>query len=107
MTMGVDSVPLLSDWNGEATRGFGVAGERPTPSWEAHRAIAVWRAPELLIITHNVPVSTGALYELRGFGPGTYKDDIQGLPKPTEKWSGQDAPERAQTLIAAVTGEAL
>jgi peroxiredoxin len=25
MTLGVDSVPLLSDWNGEATRGFGVA----------------------------------------------------------------------------------
>jgi len=28
MTMGVDSIPLLSDWNGEATRGFDVAGER-------------------------------------------------------------------------------
>ena len=27
MTLGVDSVPLLSDWNGEATRGFGVAVE--------------------------------------------------------------------------------
>ena len=27
MTLGVDSVPLLSDWNGEATRGFGVAFE--------------------------------------------------------------------------------
>ena len=27
MTLGVDSVPLLSDWNGEATRGFGVARE--------------------------------------------------------------------------------
>ena len=26
-TMGVDGVPLLSDWNGEATRGFGVAFE--------------------------------------------------------------------------------
>jgi peroxiredoxin len=26
MTLGVD-VPLLSDWNGEATRGFGVALE--------------------------------------------------------------------------------
>ena len=27
MTLGVDSVPLLSDWSGEATRGFGVAFE--------------------------------------------------------------------------------
>ena len=27
MTLGVESVPLLSDWNGEATRGFGVAVE--------------------------------------------------------------------------------
>ena len=27
MTLGVDNVPLLSDWNGEATRGFGVAFE--------------------------------------------------------------------------------
>jgi peroxiredoxin len=27
MTMGADEVPLLSDWNGEATRGFGVAFE--------------------------------------------------------------------------------
>lgn len=27
MTLGVDGVPLLSDWNGEATRGFGVAFE--------------------------------------------------------------------------------
>jgi peroxiredoxin len=27
MTLGVDSVPLLSDWNGEATRGFEVAFE--------------------------------------------------------------------------------
>ena len=27
MTLGVDSVPLLSDWNGEAARGFGVAFE--------------------------------------------------------------------------------
>ena len=27
MTLGVDSVPLLSDWNGEATRGFGVGFE--------------------------------------------------------------------------------
>ena len=23
-TLGVENVPLLSDWNGEATRGFGV-----------------------------------------------------------------------------------
>ena len=28
MTLGVEGVPLLSDWNGEATRGFGVAVER-------------------------------------------------------------------------------
>jgi peroxiredoxin len=27
MTLGVEGVPLLSDWNGEATRGFGVAFE--------------------------------------------------------------------------------
>ena len=27
MTMGADNVQLLSDWNGEATRGFGVAFE--------------------------------------------------------------------------------
>ena len=27
MTLGVESVSLLSDWNGEATRGFGVAFE--------------------------------------------------------------------------------
>ena len=26
-TLGVENVPLLSDWNGEATRGFGVAFE--------------------------------------------------------------------------------
>ncbi|CAN5199890.1 hypothetical protein BH09ACT13_BH09ACT13_10340 [soil metagenome] len=26
--LGVDSVPLLSDWNGEAVRGFGVAVDR-------------------------------------------------------------------------------
>jgi peroxiredoxin len=24
MALGVDGIPLLSDWNGEATRGFGV-----------------------------------------------------------------------------------
>jgi peroxiredoxin len=24
--LGVEGIPLLSDWNGEATRGFGVAG---------------------------------------------------------------------------------
>ncbi|MEI7760631.1 MAG: redoxin domain-containing protein [Thermoleophilia bacterium] len=27
MTLGVDDVPLLSDWSGEATRGFGVSRE--------------------------------------------------------------------------------
>jgi peroxiredoxin len=27
MTLGVEDVPLLSDWNGEATRGFEVAFE--------------------------------------------------------------------------------
>ena len=27
MTLGVEGVPLLSDWNGEAARGFGVAVE--------------------------------------------------------------------------------
>jgi peroxiredoxin len=27
MTLGAETVPLLSDWNGEATRGFGVAFE--------------------------------------------------------------------------------
>jgi peroxiredoxin len=27
MTLGVEGVPLLSDWNGDATRGFGVAVE--------------------------------------------------------------------------------
>jgi peroxiredoxin len=27
MTIGVEGVQLLSDWNGEATRGFGVAVE--------------------------------------------------------------------------------
>jgi peroxiredoxin len=27
VTLGVDNVPLLSDWNGEATRGFGVQFE--------------------------------------------------------------------------------
>ena len=27
MTLGVEGVPLLSDWNGEATRGFDVAFE--------------------------------------------------------------------------------
>ena len=27
MTLGVESVPMLSDWNGEATRCFGVAFE--------------------------------------------------------------------------------
>ena len=27
MTLGVQDVPLLSDWNGDATRGFGVAFE--------------------------------------------------------------------------------
>jgi peroxiredoxin len=27
MTLGVESVPMLSDWNGEATRGFGIASE--------------------------------------------------------------------------------
>ena len=26
-TLGVESVPLLSDWNGEATRAFGIATE--------------------------------------------------------------------------------
>ena len=28
MTLGVEGVPLLSDWNGETARGFGVAVER-------------------------------------------------------------------------------
>ena len=27
MTLGVDNVPLVSDWNGDATRGFGVQFE--------------------------------------------------------------------------------
>jgi peroxiredoxin len=27
MTLGLDDVPLLSDWNGEATRGFDVSSE--------------------------------------------------------------------------------
>ena len=27
-TLGVDNVPLLSDWNGDAARAFGVAAER-------------------------------------------------------------------------------
>ena len=27
LTLGVDSVPLISDWNAEATRGFGVGCE--------------------------------------------------------------------------------
>jgi len=27
MSLGVTDVPLLSDWNGDATRGFGVAAE--------------------------------------------------------------------------------
>ena len=27
-TLGVENVPLLSDWNGEATRAFGIAVER-------------------------------------------------------------------------------
>ena len=27
MALGIDTVPLLSDWNGEATRGFGVPFE--------------------------------------------------------------------------------
>lgn len=36
-TLGVD-VPLLSDWNGDAVRGFGVASERSGMSDVAERA---------------------------------------------------------------------
>jgi hypothetical protein len=71
-----------------------------TPSWDAHRATAIWRRPELIIITRNATGERGALYELRGFGPGTYRDDIQSLGNPKERWtSGNDVPEQASALM--------
>ncbi len=51
-----------------------------SPCRAAYRAIAVWRVPELAIVTLNAAGKDGVLYEFHGFGPATYKDDIQGLP---------------------------
>jgi len=74
-----------------------------TPSWDAHRATAIWRKPELVIITRNATGERGALYELRGFGPGAYKDDIQSLGNPKEQWTvGNEVPERAAALMETV-----
>jgi hypothetical protein len=73
-----------------------------TPSWAPHRAVAVWRPPELVVITRNAAGVRGALYELRGFGPGAYKDDVQSLPKPKEQWFGEEVPERSLELMEAI-----
>lgn len=74
-----------------------------TPSWAAHQALAVWRAPNLVIVTRNQAGVRGVLYELRGFGPGTYKDDVQSLPRPKARWaSDEQTPAEAATLIAEI-----
>lgn len=79
-----------------------------TPSWAKHRSFAVWRAPELVLVTHNRGGVRGALYELRGFGPGTFKDDLPGLPKPREEWArNQQPPERARMLIEMISADLL
>lgn len=67
---------------------------------EGQEAVAVWSAPELVLITEHAAGLRGALYELRGFGPGTYVDDLQGLPRPREQWAGSSPiPERARALL--------
>ena len=74
-----------------------------TPTWAAHQATAVWCAPELMIVTRSQIGVRGALYELRGFGPGTYKDDVQGLPRPKYQWTSEETmPERARELMSDV-----
>lgn len=74
-----------------------------TPSWSSNPALAAWRKPELIIATRSAGGVHGALYELRGFGPGTYKDDIQGLPRPRETWSRSDGvPARSLMLLHAL-----
>lgn len=74
-----------------------------TPEWSAHWAVAAWRKPELVMITRAKIGVRGMLYELRGFGPGTFKDDLQSLPKPKEQWTGRTAtPARSQNVLQAV-----
>jgi hypothetical protein len=74
-----------------------------TPGWEARRALAVWRAPDLIIVMRNEERVRGARYELRGFGPGTFKNDVQGLPKPKEVWASDgQMPEPVRALLDAM-----
>jgi len=72
-----------------------------TPDWvSGQRALAVWRAPDLVLIVRNQAGVRGALYELRGFGPGTFKDDIQSMPRPVVQWtSDAEMPEQVADLI--------
>jgi hypothetical protein len=74
-----------------------------TPAWSSTQALAAWRKPELVIATRSAGAVNGALYELRGFGPGTYKDDVQGLPRPSETWSSSGGvPPRSLMLLDAL-----
>lgn len=61
-----------------------------TAPWNSQRAYAIWRSPDLVLVTPRGAGVRGPHYVLRGFGPGTYKDDIQSLPKPKHQWSHPD-----------------
>lgn len=73
-----------------------------TAAWNGPRAYAIWRAPDLVLVTPlAIGGVRGAHYVLRGFGPGAYKDDIQSLPKPKYQWAKEnDVPEEVAELIA-------
>jgi hypothetical protein len=75
-----------------------------TPRWVGNRrALAIWRAPELILLIRNETGVRGALYELRGFGPGTFKDDVQALPRPVAEWTNEaNVPARAALLMQDV-----
>ena len=73
-----------------------------TSSWDGLRSYALWHPPDLVLVTPQGAGVRGAHYVLRGFGPGAYKDEIEGLPRPTHQWSQEDqAPEAVRELIEA------
>lgn len=76
-----------------------------TPDWvNGQQALAVWRAPELVLIMRNQAGVRGALYELRGFGPGTFKDDIESMPRPVVQWtSDSQTPGRVADLMDQIS----
>jgi len=72
-----------------------------TAPWNGTPSYAVWRDPDLVLVTPLGAGVRGAHYVLRGFGPGAYKDDLQSLPKPKHQWArNADVPLEPSELIA-------